>query len=453
LDYVKSDPQDIVNETAIHIELSENFFEQEETLSGIYHLLTALMSSPPAKQNPTHFVKLIANLNLMEQFDEAQSVIDAVRSPYHHVSSMKPFHISRELDIVQAIVKVRRGKFGEAYEEAKAIAKQFQFSELANLEERIAPATVEPFNLLAHLLQENDPKVDDTDTQREQAFQETANKIVKFARNKITETVIRLESMLRDLSSREMTFNQSVREKMQQVETKRHVSWESYRHEHGIESDPLYRKYRESQRQNSTDSSQADKFIPFVVRHPLDIFSELREQARDSTSYGEAPPFETALHLTAYRLQFFKLEKALQRLLLDSSGENKPELQISNQLLLAILNRSVREVELYAELCNVLAYAKAELDIRLPIALADARHALLVMSVLYALSAPMVENHLRKYRENLALYFDTWAWIHYRAANTYSTHDETINNSDRVQSDSRDEQGLAFVYLNLYFAR
>ena len=117
---------DIVSETNVYRELANTYAEMKQQHLTIRHLMEAVRSSPYYDLDVDNFLRLANQLNNQERYQEAQAVIDAMRFPSQKLLHLQLSDTKRNAPgIVECVITTRRNQFAKAMENAKAIAHKY----------------------------------------------------------------------------------------------------------------------------------------------------------------------------------------------------------------------------------------------------------------------------------------------------------------------------------------
>ncbi len=101
--------------------------------------------------------------------------------------------------------------------------------------------------------------------------------------------------------------------------------------------------------------------------------------------------------------------------------ENKLRMVRESREIIEGCSFALENVIRFADLCNALAYSKAQQDLRLDLALEDANYAAVIMRMLIDNIDKELQPRLyRRLSRKMAAYYDTICWVHYRANNAFA---------------------------------
>jgi hypothetical protein len=380
----------LINEESIHALIAEIYMDVGKSDLAARHLGEAIRWSPHADLNVDHCLRLANLLNNMERYQEAQTVIDAMRVPTQELHALQLSETKRNAPaVIECVINTRRMRYARSLLNCKTLAHKFtiQLPEyyLAEMKKKEEWKTLENSLDRINLLLErsiNDLNVQDL-------VHDTYQKINKALKGD-------------DVSTSGTMINFS-----ELIET------------------VVYRHIKVDERED---------YNRFYFPR---IFIKLREQGSNLSK---------TLNQTATLACYALNEKAMKAVLAEGSmsitevgtlKEYYANVMLSH-IVLFFGKQARNSLSQFAELCNALAYNRAETNAHIEKhSLVDASSAIATMYYLLSVSDHDSKNR-RLFAEKLAQFWDTYGWAQYR--NILST----IDSPSGLQKDDTDTEKRSY---------
>jgi hypothetical protein len=386
----------IVNLTTVNMEIASIQERLENPELRVTHLLEAIRESRFDDLNLDNLIRLANQLSHLERYDEALAILDAADWPnkklgQNQLSYTKPDVIT----VLRATIESRAGKGYKALECAKSVAYSFKLE--------VDIPTIENLNNL------NDPlwQLDNGISYKEDfvALYNYAFYMIRKQKNEKTKSSIKYVRNSFFISKKSLRF----------ILKKRRINPPLKRDR------SLFRTLNNLQKHYPAPThlkiiSEESQFIA--------IFSKLRKDSeklsRLATYVGVSiNKEERNKAFTALKSQASKLSEMSQLVML-------------SHMMTHVSREYSNKVSLMAELCNTLAYNRAQMNLLITHAYNDSLVATGLMLYLLKMSDRELRAH-SGFRAKVAQYYDTFGWTRYCYYNSHSATLRTKNIDGTVE--------------------
>lgn len=392
----------IVNASQIHLDIADIYRDLGESEHRIDHLLHAIRKSHYDDLNVDNFLRLAEQLNNVEQYGSARAIVEAVRIPINDLHHTELSYTKRLApDIMSCLIDTRSGRHSFAIETSKRIAQQFKFYSFddyirslkteASNDPRLKPDNKETdyrLKISEHVQQVSDDlfKTDDGKLPGELEQSIILERTYSFLR--LNGRFNRLE---KHVESRRRTLLQrtwgGVRTKSQSTSVEKSLAdfVRSALQDNDPESEYVPRIFRTILQDNDGDIiSQIGRIAPYAMN--LSLMTKLLRQVLSNPSTN-AEEISTDVTYTDYI--------------------------IKSHVILFFARQAMIQLSHFADICNSLAYSRAESRVQLQYAYQDSTCSVLLAHYLMRWADPGTPRRL-SYMLKLAQYCDTYAWVYYR---------------------------------------
>lgn len=372
-----------IDRARIHVEIASAYERRGDLQEAIQHLLEALRWSPEAALDIENFLRMGSHLNNIERYRDAQAIVAAVRERIQQSGLVHlPQSTRRAVDILECVVLNRGGLYGRALEKAKSIAHEFD---------------IKPLNELVTEYVGNVGRFTEVmkDSPDDKVKWDNLRSAQLIAQLRLAATIIQKDVSEYILPEDELLFADKIAEQIQKIIQKIR--------DYDYPAVTFPRVFRRIIQGNSTDTRQpADPIdvsplinpIANLARYSLDVTSlvTLLTRFKDSGSFSDQYVEAISMY-SSIRSDFAKI--LLSQIIWRLSAEGE-------QNLIQI-----------AELCNTLAFARAQMGLHIQHAYVDSTSAIVMMDYLLKL-APKTGESYQRFQREIAQYYDTMGWVYFR---------------------------------------
>ena len=373
----------IINVPVIHQAIADVYDALKQPELRVQHLLEAVRQSVYDDLDLDNFLRIANQLNHMDRYSDAVSVIEALQYPAHRLGHTQLFETKRALpQILKCTIFTRSNRYSEGLILAKEIARSYQ----------LPHNTDEPTFTKDYLASLN---LRLTVPQCEQLAQ-----IFKQAHEKIMGANWEVHFELdRDISKRFDELNKALGIKTEEETKGLSVSLQTFVKKHA------YSGVNFSNQNTTTASQEPKSFL---------IFKEIENPSNLNWLYQLSA---RAIYALDNRI-FIEM---LRRTLNDAREPDRQAADLENplknivlsQLLYFYSREASNALSQIAELCNMLAYNRAETGLDFSHAFTDSACAIAIMSYLLRFT-PHDESRRKHFSNKLAQFYDTFGWVRYR---------------------------------------
>jgi tetratricopeptide (TPR) repeat protein len=429
---------DIVSVPQIHMEIAETYRMMDAPDLRVRHLTEAVRNSPYSDLDLDNLLRLANQLNQLEKYDNALAVIDAVEAEIEKLGSSYLSNAKRySPDVLRSVVLTRRWLYGESFELARRIARRYKIHlDLNRLmgDQRELPMPF-PQEYIDHGYAVLDhPGTDHDFTGSQQLVDAAERQRVAHQREIMT-------SIIQTISKPSIIFDDSplgeeidaiyANYSTERVHYPRHKMHQSHgllsffellsfftkKHKHirmdTAQSDDDYpdnllRNFR--QMQLNGDATLMDNLNTLAKRARVSVLSTVEGFEEASFApFQDTRPNELALSILLF----------MNRARVSDTLYFPLQIVFASSVIYHLSREASFQLSQIAELCNVLAYNRAEEGQHLRHAYTDSATAVIIIQYLHQ-CAPVNSRQRDAFAKKLAQFHDTFGWVRFRAFTRFS---------------------------------
>lgn len=399
----------IINSSSVHSTLAALYTELGKPELSVRHLMEAIRSSNSEGSVDNIYLQLASELNSMERYAEAHAIVESIRMVNHGRPATDRSHLqSAAPNILECIIHTRSMQYAKSLQKCKEIAHNVQlFSPQNYLHEFVTPHPNDPHwcsfrGAFRELLSTLDAKL---------SFDGEHAKTDDVIQPEMEEALHRCSKLI--------------------ASTEQDMKWHSLR--------DIVNFVVESVDAQSLHTATVDEKFHFPR-----VFLKLQDDKETPAliAYLGKLAF-CVLKESAFRL-LFKPNYILQDNARFGKLAGTFQTVMAGEVFMFVGKRAWEDLTQFAELCNSLAYNRAETGLHIhPYAFVDAVSAHVVMAYLVQVSERDTEQH-QDFAEKLAQYCDTLGWLYYRKA-FHPNLDRQLRNKNEIVGESDPKEILPLL--------
>lgn len=385
-----------IDRARIHMEIANTYERKGELQEAIQHLLEALRWSPNVELDIENFLKLGGHLNNIERYQDAQAIVTAVRELIERTSSvrMSPSR-RRAVDILECVVQTRGGYYGRALENAKSVAQEFEI----NFFEKPIEEYIENVRRFSTAIRESPNENVNWDENRSIHLIALLGIIAGMIKKDTSEYIPQFrEDLLADEIARQLQMI---------TNTIRDYSDYAYLE---VRFPQVFRKIINACRRdkfqsaNQVDVASLISPVANIARYSLRL-EDLAVLFQSFNNLYDVPDGDSRVYQSINVATSFPSSNG--QITLDFSKI------ILSQIIWKFSQENKQQLVQLAELCNTLAFARAQMGLHIQHAYVDSTCAIVIMNHLLKLASKTSESY-QQFQRDIAQYYDTMGWVYFR---------------------------------------
>lgn len=383
----------LIDRSRIHMEIADTYLELGKPELRVEHIREAIRWSPYDDQDIDNLIRLANQLNNIERYQEAKAVVDAIYRPSRRLGDSQPSLTKiRTPEMLNCIIDNRSGDYSNALNNAKEIARNFHLISEISFQSPDHSGESEAIDTyLAEMLEIAQKLLDNLIV--ENPIESELQEHIRSTHNRIGDRVRKMFSV--HPRSSESDSDIPIHE-MQPTESNTKYLLD------------LLLKIAESQ-----SDDESDQLSPLSLHSKiLRVFSHLNDksQLNDIENRIRETQFNADENIRAGLLQ------TLWESRLESTEVDKYfDFIVVSQIMNFLSKEASKSLSQLAELCNVMAYSRAQTGLHL-------QHAFLDSACAVVINGYLMHSYTKNSRPRIALadkqaqFCDTFGWVRFRHA-------------------------------------